>query len=218
MRTSASPPERSRRRSARPGLLVGLAAVIAVVAAACGSGGSTATLEGLVRDQPLQVGDRSLPQVAPDGTETPFAFQAADGGLLFVAFGYTNCPDVCPTTLYDIKKALAQLGDDADRVRVAFATVDPERDTPEVLNQYLGSFVADGHPLRTTDADQLRAAEDAFGVTSSVTKADDGRVEVAHTARSFVVDDTGAVVDEWAFGTSADAMASDLQILLDQRS
>jgi protein SCO1/2 len=121
---------------------------------------------------------------------------------------------VCPTTLYDIKKAKKLLGTDGDKVQVAFATVDPERDTPEVMNQYLGSFTDDGHPLRTTDPDELATVEERFGITSEVVTEPDGEVKVAHTARSFLIDDQGEVVVEWAFGTSPDAMANDIAILL----
>lgn len=204
---------------------VAVALGLLVALAGCGSDATTAStsdattepsIEGLVRDEPLQVGEATLPEVAPDGSEAPFAFRAPDGGLLFVAFGYTYCPDVCPTTLSDLRKALAQLEPaDAARVSAAFATVDPDRDTAEVLTGYLSSFVEDGHALRTDDPAALEAAEDAFGVTSSVVERD-GQVEVAHTGRSFIVDDQGDVVVEWAFGTGPDAMANDLQLLLDR--
>ncbi len=201
-------------------------AALAIVATGCGSdsgseggSGGSGELEGLVRSPSLEVGSTTMPQVAEDGTETPFTFKAPEGGLLFAAFGYTNCPDVCPTTLSDIRKAKEQLGDRGDDVEVAFATIDPERDTPEVMNAYLGSFVkSGGHPLRTTDAEQLLEVQDAFQISSKVEKQPDGTVEVAHTARSFVIDDTGRVVVEWTFGTSSDAMAADLELLLDQQT
>jgi protein SCO1/2 len=201
-------------------------AALAIVATGCGSdsgseggSGGSGELEGLVRSPSLEVGATTMPQVAEDGTETPFTFKAPEGGLLFAAFGYTNCPDVCPTTLSDIRKAKEQLGDRGDDVEVAFATIDPERDTPEVMNAYLGSFVKSGaHPLRTTDAEQLLEVQDAFQISSKVEKKADGTVEVAHTARSFVIDDTGRVVVEWTFGTSSDAMAADLELLLDQQT
>jgi protein SCO1/2 len=201
-------------------------AVLAIVATGCGSdsgsegaSGGSGELEGLVRSPSLEVGATTMPQVAEDGTETPFTFTAPEGGLLFVAFGYTNCPDVCPTTLSDIRKAKEQLGDRGDDVEVAVATIDPERDTPEVMNAYVGSFVkSGGHPLRTTDVEQLQEVQDAFQISSKVEKQADGTVEVAHTARSFVIDDTGRVVVEWTFGTSSDAMAADLELLLDQQT
>lgn len=226
----ASRPDRTRtaRRTGPARSLAGLAVAV-VLAGALGACGSDAgsdgaapaektEIEGITRPEPLQVGDQALPQVAPDGSTTPFAFKASDGKLLFVAFGYTNCPDVCPTTLYDIKKAKKQLGTDGERIEVAFATVDPNRDTPEVMNDYLGSFVDDGHPLRTEDPAELKAVEDVFGISSQVVEQPDGRIDVAHTARSFVIDDQGEVVVEWAFGTGPDAMAGDLAILLDRQA
>ena len=217
----ASKPDRVRRLAA---LLI--VVVLTLVATACGSdsgseggSGGSGELEGLVRSPSLEVGSTTMPQVAEDGTETPFTFKAPEGGLLFAAFGYTNCPDVCPTTLSDIRKAKEQLGERGDDVEAAFATIDPERDTPEVMNAYLGSFVkSGGHPLRTTDAEQLLEVQDAFQISSKVEKQPDGTVEVAHTARSFVIDDTGRVVVEWTFGTSSDAMAADLELLLDQQT
>ena len=227
----ASPSDRPRttgrsrrvRAAARP--LVAVAA-LGLLLGACGSdAGSDGTapaekteIEGITRPEPLQVGDQVLPEVAPDGSTQPFAFKAEPGKLLFVAFGYTNCPDVCPTTLYDIKKAKKQLGADGDAIQVAFATVDPNRDTAQVMNEYLGSFVDDGHPLRTEDQAELKAVEDVFGISSQVVEQPDGRIEVAHTARSFVVDDQGDVVVEWSFGTGPDAMAGDLAILLDRQA
>jgi len=209
----------------RCAILVGLLAGLAVLLAACGSGsssdsagpsagGSSDKVQGLQRTPPLEVGSASLPQVDPSGKQTPFAFKAAEGKLLFVAFGYTNCPDVCPTTLSDIRTAKSELGAEGDRVGVAFATVDPERDTAKVMNEYLGSFVDGGHPLRTTNPAQLKAAQEAFQVTSQVVEQPDGKVEVSHSARSFVVNDKGQVVVEWAFGTGSKTMASDLRLLL----
>lgn len=200
-------------------------ALVALVAVACGDNqsdetgdttGSTGSgkLEGLVRTPPLEVGDLTLPEVQADGSSQPFTFRASPGKLLFVAFGYTNCPDVCPTTLSDIRKAIKALGSQGSKIEVAFATVDPERDTPEVITAYLGSFVDGGHPLRSEDTAEFQAAQDGFGVTSEVVKQADGSVEVAHTARSYIVDDAGRVAVEWAFGTSYKAMAGDLRILL----
>src|SRR3989339_838413 len=83
--------------------------------------------------------------------QLPSPFHASDIGAMFtgadfrgkvvaVFFGYTHCPDVCPTTLADLAQAMRLLGKDADRVQVLFITVDPERDTPEMLVQYVPAF------------------------------------------------------------------------------
>ena len=122
---------RSRLRAAIAGaLLVGAV----TLAASCGGGDSgDSAFAGYERTPTPHVGDLTLPAVEADGTETDLAMKAAEGKVMLVYFGYTNCPDVCPTTLFDIKKARRTLGADGDKVNVAFATVDPKRDTAEVM-------------------------------------------------------------------------------------
>jgi protein SCO1 len=191
----------------------------AAVLAGCGGDDGEAQLAGLRRDPPLEASGVVLPQVAPDGTETPFELKAAPGRMLAVYFGYTNCPDLCPTTMADLRIVKEELGDRADTLDVALVTVDPERDTPEVLSGYLGSFFEEFpdtrlHPLRTEDVGALEQAENAFLATSTVQRGDAGEVEVAHSATLYLVDDTGTVVIEWPFGTSWRAMSTDISQLL----
>lgn len=196
--------------------LAALAAVTATLGLTACGGGSDApsSLQGVVRKPALQVGAVTLPDESPLANGASFAMKAEKGGLLLVYFGYTNCPDVCPTTLSDIGQALRKLPEgDRKKVQVAFATVDPDRDSGEKLSSYLDHFVDGGHALRTTDATQLQTAEDAFGVTAR--KVPEGSsYSMEHTAITFVVDDTGKVVVEWPFGTDASVMAEDLQLLL----
>jgi protein SCO1 len=155
-----------------------------------------------------------LPEVHVDGGNAPFNLRASASHVLVVYFGYTTCPDVCPTTLGDLHLALAKLGDKAARVEVAFVTVDLERDTPDRLVPYLTTFVAGGHALRPANAEQLATAEHAFGAMSTVTRNDAGEIEVSHSGTVYLVDETGRIVDEWAFGTSSAVMAQDLGILV----
>jgi protein SCO1 len=180
---------------------------------ACGDDGPAA-LTGVVRDPPLDVAAITLPSA--DGTEV--AMRADPAELLVVYFGYTSCPDVCPTTMSDLSIAINDLSDEqADRATVAFTTVDPDRDTAEVVEGYLSHFFDDGLALRTEDADQLAAATEAFGVQFEVADHEPGDTsyDVAHTAVTYVVDDTGTVVVEWPFGSDPADMASDLENLLD---
>ena len=181
---------------------------------ALGVAGGAARLNGNAPRDRAPVEGLTLPEVHPGRPDTPFHFKAAPRHVLFVYFGYTTCPDACPTTLGDLGRALRDLAAAAGRVDVAFVTVDPQRDLPQMLAPYLASFVRGGHPLRPRTQEELTRVERAFGASSTVTRSPDGRVDVTHSAASYVVDDRGRIVDQWAFGTTPSAMASDLRVLL----
>lgn len=187
-----------------------------MVLAACASDGdgpaSAGKLTGVVRDPASNVADVTL----PDADGTLRSMRADRGELRLVYFGYTSCPDVCPTTMSDIKVALGDLPEDqARRVTVTMVTVDPERDTPEVLADYLDHFFDRFVALRTEDSGELRAAAKAFGVQYQLEEHEPGAsYEVAHSAVTYVVDDTGTVVVEWPFGFESTDMANDLRHLL----
>lgn len=191
-----------------------LVVVVTLASAACGS--RDQTLEGLTRTSPLTVGSVQLPDVTTGAKTTAFPFRAPPGEILLAYFGYTNCPDVCPTTLADVRDALGRLGSaKASRVELAMTTVDPARDTPEILNAYVGSFLRRFRVLRTQDAMELRTAEDAFGASSSVTTTTDGRIDVTHTGTLYAVTADGTVAVEWPFGTTVDSLTNDLNLLLE---
>jgi protein SCO1/2 len=133
-------------------------------------------------------------------------------------FGYTSCPDVCPTTMADVRSALEALGPDAERVSVAMATVDPERDTAEVLDGYLRFFVPErSHVLRTEDFGQLHEAEQVFGASSALTPEADGEgYDVEHTGTLYVIDGEGRLVLEWPFGSvNFEQITDDLRQVLE---
>jgi protein SCO1 len=205
------PPARRARHRRRLGAV--LFVVGALTVAACG-GGTPHEFSGSVRQPFPSVDVVALPDASAD--DAPFDLRAPDGGLLLVYFGYTFCPDMCPTTLSDVKTALGELGEDADLVEVAFVTVDPDRDTGEQLTGYIDFFAEGrGHALRTTDPDTLRSAADAFGVRYEVTTNDEGEVEVGHTGNLYAVDDQGRLLVTWPFGVSVEALTADLRYLLD---
>ncbi|NHZ71110.1 MAG: redoxin domain-containing protein [Proteobacteria bacterium] len=154
----------------------------------------------------------SLPDVGNGGE--PFSFVARDEGALVVYFGFTSCPDVCPTTLADLRTALEGV-DSAENVDVAMVTVDPERDGEQTMQAYLAAFFPDGYPLRTDDQSELTAATDAFGVTYSINKLTDGSTQVFHTAYLYAIDDDGMIRQAWPFGTEFTVIREDLNTLLD---
>lgn len=208
----------TRRRviSLRP-LVVATALLLVVAAGGCGADEESGALAGVVRTPALDVASIEL----PDASGKPTAMRAAPGELLLVYFGYTSCPDICPTTMSDISVALADLPDElSQRVTVAMATVDPERDSPEVVTGYLGHFFDRSLALRTEDPAQLETATDAFGVRFEVEDHAAGSTsyEVSHSAVTYVVDDTGTVAVEWPFGFDSEDMSSDIRTLLQEDS
>jgi protein SCO1/2 len=197
-------------------LAVAAIAVLTVAMSACGGDAVTDTrvLSGFQLTPAPSVADLSMPDASAGDTD--FAFVAPAGQLLLVYFGYTSCPDVCPTSLSDVKHALATLDDRASSIEVAMVTIDPDRDGAELLTNYVRSFVPTAHALRTDDADLLASVAAGFGASYSVETNDAGEIEVGHSASIYVVDDSGSVVLTWPFGLPDDAMSTDLSILLDQ--
>lgn len=167
-------------------------------------------LSGVVYDPPISVAGLSL----PDAAGGDFAMQPASGNLNLIYFGYMNCPDVCPTTLADIRKALTLMPDDVrSRITLAMETIDPDRDTGEELTAYVQGFVPDAHAMQTTDQELLQKVTKAFGASYSVTTNENGDIEVGHSANLYVVDAKGDVVLIWPFGIQAEQISDDLQIL-----
>ncbi len=173
---------------------------------------TTDTLKGFVQQPPQEVGSVTLPDASR--SNSPFAMKAPTDDLLLVYFGYTSCPDICPTTLANLRLALRRLGARATRVEVAMVSVDPRRDTGPVLTSFVQGFIPGAHALRTDDPNALRAAADPFGVDFSVTVKADGSEDVDHTSFVYVVDSAGVVRDNFAFKTPPASIANDLDILL----
>jgi len=220
------PPNHSRR-SHRAALVV--AALLSAVAA-CGDG-ETPQLVGYEIDPAPRVGDLSLQDAAVGGAASPL--RATKGGLLITFFGFTNCPDVCPTTMASIGATVAALDDDAARVDVAMVTIDPARDTPAALTAFVNGFVPGARALRSDDPAALRAVTERLGASYLVDESTtteprssmpmdaghDGEHapgDVGHTSYIYVLDDSGSAVLVWPEGTTVDDMTNDIGILLDR--
>jgi protein SCO1 len=136
------------------------------------------------------------------------------GKPTLVFFGFTHCPDVCPTTLYELSNLLGQFKSDADRLNVLFITVDPERDTPEQLALYLSSFDPRITGLSGT-SEGIAAAVDAYQAYSRKVPLKDGDYTMDHTAAIFMIDRKGQYVGTISHRETEAAMRAKLRRLLD---
>jgi protein SCO1 len=132
------------------------------------------------------------------------------GRPFLVFFGFTHCPDICPTTLFDMSQMLHALGPDAGRIGALFITVDPERDTPAVLKDYLSSF--DPH-LRglTGDPAAVNAALKAFRVYAKKIPLEGSDYTMDHTAVVYLMDKNGHFVAPFNMKRTAEAEVADLR-------
>ena len=136
------------------------------------------------------------------------------GKVVVVFFGFTQCPDVCPTTMLELASVKQSLGADGARVQGIFITIDPERDTPEVLKAYVNNFGADFVALRGS-VDETKALAKGFKVFfAKVPGKTEGSYTMDHTAGSYVFDTQGKVRLFTRYGTGAVALTHDLKVLL----
>ena len=141
---------------------------------------------------------------------------AADfaGKVVLLYFGYTHCPDVCPTTLADLAQALHLLGAQADRIRVLFVSVDPQRDTLAVLKSYVSAFAPQMVGL-TGDQAELQALTKRYRVAYRLGKPDaQGNYVVYHSSAIFIFDPHGQVQLLASYSNRPQAIAHDLKQLL----
>jgi protein SCO1/2 len=152
----------------------------------------------------------------PDTEGRMRSLQDFKGKLVVLFFGYTQCPDVCPTTLAEIAEAKKLLGKDGDKVQGVFVTVDPERDTPQVLKGYMGSFDPSFVALRGSPEQIAAMAKDFKVYYKKVDGKAPGTYTMDHSAASYVYDTQGRLRLYSKYGAGPQALASDLKLLLQQ--
>jgi protein SCO1/2 len=165
-------------------------------------------------------GRMSPPTPAPAAVGGPFRLVDQNGQSVsdadlkgkpsLIFFGFTHCPDVCPTTLFEVSEVLDRMGDDAKRVNALFVTVDPERDTQEKIKDYLSSF----HPrLRglTGDAAAIAAIEKAYRVYAKKVPLEGGGYTMDHTALVYLMDRDGRFVAPFNMRRTPEDAAAELR-------
>ena len=150
----------------------------------------------------------------PDANGQLRSLEEFKGKVVIVFFGYTQCPDVCPTTLNDIAQMRKALGEQGARVQPVFVTVDPQRDTPELVKAYAASFGEDVVALRGDEAQTKATAQEFKVFYSRVAGKTAETYTVDHTAGAWVFDPQGRVRLFMRHGQSAEAMKADVSRLL----
>lgn len=135
------------------------------------------------------------------------------GKVVALFFGYTHCPDICPTTLLEYAAAMKTLGRDSDQVQVLFVSVDSKRDTPAVLAGYVPHFDARFIGLSGSEG-ELKTAAGRFKVVSQVLPTEGGGYLIDHSAGSYLLDKTGKLRVYAPYGTAQDTLAHDIRLLL----
>ena len=183
---------------------------------------SSVALTACIRDEPYQFkgGELSPPEAAGaldlvDQNGDPFSLADVEGQVSLIYFGYTTCPDLCPTTLSDFTAVKNELGDDADKVNFIMVTVDPERDSIERLKQYLGFFDPEFIGLRG-DLEQTELVKSEYGVIATKVEYPDSATGylVDHTSLIYVIDREGRLRLTYPYGFSPESIVEDVRQLI----
>jgi len=170
------------------------------------------TYQGVLIEPPAAAPEFAL----MDQNGNRFKLGAQQGKVVLLFFGYTNCPDVCPITLSEFKKVKGILGERAGQVDFVFITVDPERDTPERIRDYLENFDPAFIGLSGTDH-ELETVWNAYGVYQEHMETEDSAAyPVDHSSRVYAIDKQGQWRLNYPFGMEPERIAQDVIHLLKQ--
>jgi protein SCO1/2 len=179
-----------------------------------GCGGGTHEFGGTTLEPPLPVPDFTL-DAANGQTVSLSDFR---GQYVYLYFGYTFCPDACPVTLSKLANLRKELGEDADKMQVIMVTVDPERDTPEALADYVTRFDPSFLGLSGTN-EAIDAAGQPFGLYYQRNEGTtSGGYLVDHTTRSYLIDPEGNALVAYPHDAPVESLLQDLRWLLQNRS
>lgn len=185
-----------------------------VLLSACGqSNNQSDTKNGFVGTD-ITGADFSKPLALTDHAGKKRTMSDFAGKVVVLFFGYTHCPDVCPTTMADLKQAMKLLGDKSDQVQVLFVTVDPQRDTQEVLAQFVPSFDKRFIGLWGNEAETAAALSSFKIYASKVEDSGKSGYTIDHSAGTYVFDKQGKIRLYMEYGQKPADIASDLGMLL----
>ena len=152
----------------------------------------------------------------PDHNGQQRSIKDFSGKVVVVFFGYTQCPDVCPTTMQEMAEVKRMLGKDGDRLQAIFVTVDPERDTADMLKAYMGNFDPSFLALRGTPEQTAAVAKDFKIYYKKVDGKTPTSYTMDHSAGSYIYDTQGRLRVYYRYGSGVEALAADVRTLLNE--
>jgi protein SCO1/2 len=193
-----------------------LAATLVLALSGCDKLGLGAPPAPQFRGADITGADYAKTLALPDVNGQPRTLGDFKGKVTVVFFGYTQCPDVCPTTMAELAQVKKALGADGDKLQAVFVTIDPERDTPEILKSYMASFDPSFVALRGT-VEQTKATAKEFKVYfEKVPGKTEGSYTMDHSAGAFVLDAKGNVRLFERYGAGAEGLTADVKALIAQ--
>ena len=172
-------------------------------------------LEGAVIDPPRVLDDFTM--MSTTGEE--FTLSEHQGEVILIYFGYRACPDFCPTTFAELKRVYSELGEPADKLKIVFVTIDPERDTLDILKLYTNAFHEDFIGLRA-EGEPLENLIGQFGVVAEKRVVGESALAYLydHTATLFLINPQGQLEVQYLYGTPYQKIVHDVRLILDEIS
>lgn len=189
----------------------GILALVAVAAALSFIFAKPPSFRGTLYGEPFPAA-AEIELTKADGS--PFSINDQRGKIILLFFGYTSCPDVCPTTLAEMTQVMNGLGEASKDVQVVFVSVDPQRDTPEKIQEYASRFNSTFIGLSGTQ-EELEPIWQSYSIFRAEVESDSAMgVIIDHTARLYLIDPDGKLRLSYAYATPVEDIVHDIELLL----
>lgn len=205
------------KRTLRSALFTAALVAVSCTLAGCdkaGAPGKTAVAD--FRGADITGANYARIMALPDANGQPRTLGDFKGKVVAVFFGYTQCPDVCPTTMAELAQVKKTLGRDGDKLQAVFITIDPDRDTPAILKSYLSSFDPSFVALRGSAAQTETVAKEFKVYYAKVPGKSEGSYTMDHSAGTFLIDAEGNVRVFERYGTGTEGLLADIRALIAQ--
>lgn len=185
---------------------------------AASTASNTANTSNVIRSTDISKDNLGGDFTLTDGKGQPFSLSSLKGKVVILAFGFTNCPDVCPTELFIYSEAINQLGEQGKDVAVVFVSIDPERDTPDLIGRYAAQFNPKFIGLTDSNGGRdIALVKQQYRIVAAKTEIKSDKLyNMDHTSGAYLIDKEGNTAYFAPYGIEAPQLAEDLKTLLNK--